>query len=111
VDSTLVGAILQNAGVGCAIMVVLILTGVLDPARNTKRAEDEAAKWHTAWERGQETITELQRANAAQTTRADMAVEATQQLTAVFERLGVRNAAVEEGRSRPPPHQRRGAGG
>lgn len=108
VDSTLIGAILQNAGVGCAIMVVLILTGLLDPSRNTKRAEEEAAKWHTAWEKDQTTILELQKALAAQTTRADMAVEATQNMTTVLDRLQGSNAeTVEKPPRTRPPHQRR----
>ena len=86
VDSSLIGAILQNAGVGCAIMVVLILTGVLDTARNTKRAEDESAKWYEAWQKSQQVVVELREALATQTERANAAVEATARLTDIIER-------------------------
>ena len=85
-DSTLIGAILQNAGVGAAIMVVLIITGVLDPSRNTKRAEDESRGWRAAFEKSQEENTELRLTLAAQTSRADTAVEATRRLTDILER-------------------------
>ena len=85
-DSTIIGAILQNAGVGAAIMVVLIITGVLDPSRNTKRAEDEAERWHKAWEASQGENTDLRLTVAAQTSRADTAVEATARVTAILER-------------------------
>lgn len=84
-DSSLVGAILQNAGVGAAIMVVLILTGVLDPSRNTKRAEEDAQRWHDAFENCQKESTELRLTVSAQTARADTAVEATRRLTEVLD--------------------------
>ncbi len=83
-DSALVGAILQNAGVGAAIMVVLILTGVLDPSRNTKRAEEDSQKWHDAWEKSQTENVELRLTVSAQTARADTAVEATKRLTEIL---------------------------
>jgi hypothetical protein len=85
VDSTIIGAILQNAGVGAAIMVVLIITGVLDPSRNTKRAEDEAKRWHDAWETSQAENTVLRLAAVAQVTRADAAVEAARRLAGILE--------------------------
>lgn len=85
-DSTIIGAILQNAGVGCAIMVVLLVTGVLDVARNTKRAEDEAARWYEAWKTSQDVIVELREALATQTERANASVEAAARLTSIIER-------------------------
>jgi hypothetical protein len=85
VDSTIIGAILQNAGVGAAIMVVLILSGIIDPSRTTKRAEEEAERWHKAWEASQAENTELRLTVAAQTSRADTAVEATKRLTEILE--------------------------
>jgi hypothetical protein len=84
-DAALIGAILQNAGVGAAIMVVLILTGVVDPARNTKRAEEDAQRWHSAWEKSQEENTELRMTVSAQTMRADTAIEATKRLTDILD--------------------------
>jgi len=85
-DSSIIGAILSNAGVGCAIMMVLILTGILDTSKNVKRAEDEAAKWYEAWKTSQEVIVELRESLATQTARANVSVEATERLTAMLER-------------------------
>jgi hypothetical protein len=107
VDTSLIGSILQNAGVGTAIIVVLVLVGVLDPARYTKAAEADRDKWHAAYEKLREEGEELRRALAAQTARGDAANETAQRLTDVVERLQVKgDAPLPE---TPAPFRRRGS--
>ena len=85
-DSTIIGAILSNAGVGCAIMMVLILTGMLDTSRTVKRVEDEATRWHDAWEQAQGDVVALRSALAGQVERANASVDAAERLTGIIER-------------------------
>src|SRR5215475_3039217 len=49
-DSSLVGSILQSAGSGTAIIVVLLLLGIISPKAYTTRVEAESDKWYKAWE-------------------------------------------------------------
>ncbi len=86
-DSTLVGSILQSAGAGTAIIVVLILLGIISPRSYTVRVESEAEKWYKAWEASRAEVEELRRALAVQTERTDNAIESAKQATAVLERL------------------------
>ena len=87
VDSTLIGSILQSAGAGTAIIVVLILIGIISPKSYTDRVEAEADKWYKAWEASRTEVDELRRALAVQGERTDNAVAAAQQSAALLERL------------------------
>jgi hypothetical protein len=106
VDTSLIGSILQNAGIGTAIIVVLVLLGILDPARYTKAAEADRDKWHAAYEASRAENDELRKALAAQTARGDAANETAQHLTEVIERLQARSDASSE---TPAPFRRRGS--
>ena len=105
-DSSLVGAIFQSAGAGTAIIVVLLLLNIVSTKPYTKRVEDEADKWHAAWERSQEENAELRKAVSAQTARGDTAAEMATRLTDVLERLQERQRdgpVPPETRRRPRP--------
>jgi len=106
VDSTLIGSILQSAGAGTAIIVVLILIGIISPKSYTDRVEAEADKWYKAWEASRTEVDELRRALAVQGERTDNAVAAAQQSAALLERFQARMGDVAE---TPPPqiHHRR----
>ncbi len=95
-DSTLVGSILQSAGAGTAIIVVLILLGIISPRSYTVRVESEADKWYKAWEASRAEVEELRRALAVQTERTDNAVATAQRNTEILERFQMRMTNVVE---------------
>jgi len=106
VDSTLIGSILQSAGAGTAIIVVLMLIGIISPRSYTDRVEKEADKWYKAWEESRTEVDELRRGLAIQSERTDNAVAAAQQSAALLDRLQARMPDVD---TAPPPqiHPRR----
>jgi len=101
VDSSLIGSILQSAGAGTAIIVVLMLIGIISPKSYTDRVEAEADKWYKAWEASRTEVEELRRALAVQGERTDNALAAAQQSASVLDRLQARMGDVEP----PPPPQ------
>lgn len=86
----LTGSILQSAGAGTAIIVVLLLTGVISPKSYTERVEAESAKWYEAWEASRKEVDELRRALAVQTERTDAAVATAQRNTELLEQFSRR---------------------
>ena len=86
-DSSLVGSILQSAGSGTAIIVVLLLLGIISPKAYTSRVEAESDKWYKAWEDSRSEIDELRRELAVQTERTDNAVATAQRNNEILERL------------------------
>jgi len=86
-DSSLVGSILQSAGSGTAIIVVLLLLGIISPKAYTTRVEAESDKWYKAWEDSRSEIDELRRELAVQTERTDNAVATAQRNNEILERL------------------------
>ena len=87
VDATLIGTILQSAGTGTAIIVVLILIGAIAPRSYVTRVEADADRWHAAYEAKDREAGELRAALAVQTERADAAVQAAQRSADILERL------------------------
>lgn len=77
-DSTLLGQILGSAGAGTALIVIMLLTGILNTARYTKRVEDDAAWWKAAYEKERQVSAAKDEAVAAAVQRADAAVEVAQ---------------------------------
>lgn len=69
-------AILQSAGAGTAVMVLLILFGILSPRTFVQRLEREADGWQAAYETERSAHDETRRTLGIQTQRADAAVEA-----------------------------------
>lgn len=94
VSADLIGVILQSAGTGTAIIVVLIILGVLSPKSYTARLEKEAAQWHAAFEASRAEAGEKDKIIAVQTARADAAVEAAQRTADILDRLQARNSDV-----------------
>jgi len=86
-DSSLVGSILQSAGSGTAIIVVLLLLGIISPKAYTTRVEAESDKWYKAWEDSRSEVDELRRELAVQTERTDNAVATAQRNNEILERL------------------------
>jgi len=86
-DSSLVGSILQSAGSGTAIIVVLLLLGIISPKAYTTRVEAESDKWYKAWEASRGEVEELRRELAVQAERTDNAVAAAQRNTEILERF------------------------
>jgi phosphoenolpyruvate-protein kinase (PTS system EI component) len=109
VDSTLVGSILQSAGAGTAIIVVLILLGIISPRSYVTRVEAEADKWYKAWEASRTEVEELRRTLAVQAERTDNAIAAAQRSTETLERFQMRMPNVVEAQAQAHP-RRRGAG-
>jgi len=101
-DQSLIGAILQSAGTGTAIIVVLLLLGIINTKSYTTRVEQEADRWHQAFEAKDAEVTELRAGLAVQAERADAAVKAAQRATEVLERLQTRAADAPD----PPPEIR-----
>jgi len=86
-DSSLVGSILQSAGSGTAIIVVLLLLGIISPKAYTTRVEAESDKWYKAWEDSRSEVEELRRELAVQTERTDNAVATAQRNNEILERF------------------------
>src|SRR5215468_4428833 len=107
VDSSLIGSILQSAGAGTAIIVVLMLIGIISPKSYTDRVEAEADKWYKAWDESRAEVDELRRALAVQAERTDAAVSTAQHSAALLDRLQTRMPpdVVEE--AAPRIHPRR----
>jgi hypothetical protein len=109
VDSTLVGSILQSAGAGTAIIVVLILLGIISPRSYITRVEAEADQWHKAWEASRAEVEELRRTLAVQSERTDNALAAAQRSAETLERFQMRMPNVVEAQPQAHPWGR-GAG-
>ena len=86
-DSSLIGAVLQSAGTGTAILVVLFLLGLVVPKSYAARVEKEADQWRAAFEAKDRELTEIRSTLAVQTDRADNAILAAQRSAEVLERL------------------------
>lgn len=94
-DKSLIGVILSNAGVGTAIIVVLILLGILSPKNYTQRVEKEAERWHAAYEASRTENEELRKTVAVHADRAQAATDAAQHSADVLERLVTRSDVAE----------------
>jgi hypothetical protein len=90
VDASLIGTILQSAGTGTAIIVVLLLLGIVNTRSYTARIEQEADRWHAAYEAKDKEAAELRTELAVQAERAGAAVAAAQRTADVLERLQAR---------------------
>lgn len=77
-DSSLLNGILGSAGAGTALIVIMLLTGVLNTARYTRRVEDDASYWRAAYEKERQVSAAKDEAVAAAVQRADAAVEVAQ---------------------------------
>jgi hypothetical protein len=96
VDTAVIAAVLQSAGAGTAIIVVLIMLGFLDPKKYTQRIEREADKWARAYEASRAENEELRRQVAVQSERADNATQVAQRATETLERLIDRGSHAQE---------------
>jgi hypothetical protein len=103
VDASLIGTILQSAGTGTAIIVVLLLLGIINTKSYTDRVEKEADRWHDAYDAKNAEVTELRAELAVQAARAEAAVAAAQRTADVLDRLQMRAADVAV----PPPTELR----
>jgi hypothetical protein len=107
VDSSLISAVLQSAGAGTAIIVVLLLLGILSTKGYTQRVEQDAERWFAAYEASRSEVEELRKSLAVQTSRADQAVETARHATDILERLQVSASGAAEAPQRPA-HRRGG---
>jgi hypothetical protein len=107
VSDTLIAAILQSAGMGTAIIVILIMMGFLDPKKYTNRLEKEADGWRTAYEASRAENEELRRLAAIHAERADTAAAVAQRATETLERLIERTSHADT----PTPIRRKPGGG
>jgi hypothetical protein len=106
VSDTVISAILQSAGTGTALIVILIMLGFLDPRKYTQRLEKEADQWMTAYEDSRKENEELRNQVAIHAERADQAAKVAQRATETLERLLERGSDVQA-----PPQARRRPGG
>lgn len=111
IDSSIIAQILQSAGAGTAIMLILLLLGIVQPKSYVQRVEKEADQWHAAYEAQLAANSEKDKALASERSRADAAVETAKIATEVLEGLRGRINAPEAQRrqARPPPGRSRGS--
>lgn len=74
-DSAIITTILQSAGAGTAIIVVLLLTGMLVTGRSAQRSEKETESWRAAYESERAAHQKTAAALAVASDRAETAVE------------------------------------
>jgi hypothetical protein len=75
-DSAVLTAIVQSAGAGTAIIVVLLLLGLLVTGKSAQRTEKEADSWKTAYEAELAAHQKTRDALVVANERAEAAVEA-----------------------------------
>lgn len=95
IDSSYIAQIIQSAGAGTALMLILLLIGIVQTKTYTQRVEKEADQWHAAWEAEHKAREELALALAAERQRADAAVETAKIATDVLEGLRGRMHAAD----------------